>query len=310
VSIYNNFKSKQNMFDEAPKQSINKGDNAPDLTKVNNTPPPTEGVLPKPKQALPKPPTDLSAFPPKKIGDVEDIFADVDKDKPQASSVKGAGSIKKSKALVGEKPPMSVYIGFAVLALVIFVGGSWLVVKTLTPSRQIPPKGVVIEEREQEQQAEIATDTDEQLKELQEKLMKDEEEIGGVQAHLESATGSAMEATTSDSIKEKEEEKEMAIIKDTDNDGLTDAEEAELGTNPVLVDTDKDQLTDYEELYVYFTNAMAMDSDEDGLDDYEEVTIYFSDPSNIDSDGDGYNDGIEVENGYNPIGPGKIEVTN
>ncbi len=48
------------------------------------------------------------------------------------------------------------------------------------------------------------------------------------------------------------------------------------------------------------------DADKDGLPDiYEE--IYGTNPNKADTDGDGYSDGAEVEGGYNPIGPGKLQ---
>jgi hypothetical protein len=74
-----------------------------------------------------------------------------------------------------------------------------------------------------------------------------------------------------------------AVGPDTDGDGLTDAEEATLGTDPTKADTDAD-----------------------GLTDREEVVIYKTDPLNPDTDGDGYKDGDEVKAGYNPNGPGKL----
>ena len=70
---------------------------------------------------------------------------------------------------------------------------------------------------------------------------------------------------------------------DTDGDGLSDADEAALGTNINLIDSDNDGLTDYEEVNVYKTN-----------------------PLNPDSDGDKYLDGQEVRSGYNPNGPGQL----
>lgn len=70
---------------------------------------------------------------------------------------------------------------------------------------------------------------------------------------------------------------------DTDQDGLSDAQEFSHGTNPRLVD-----------------------SDNDGLSDWEEISIFGTDPLNIDSDADSYLDGEEVQNGYNPLGPGKL----
>jgi uncharacterized protein YceK len=48
-----------------------------------------------------------------------------------------------------------------------------------------------------------------------------------------------------------------------------------------------------------------LDTDGDGLTDALELS-YGTDIHNPDSDGDGYNDGEEVKNGYNPMGPGKL----
>jgi len=50
---------------------------------------------------------------------------------------------------------------------------------------------------------------------------------------------------------------------------------------------------------------ILIDSDGDGLSD-EEEKIYGADPFNPDTDGDGYLDGVEVANGYNPLGAGKL----
>ncbi len=71
---------------------------------------------------------------------------------------------------------------------------------------------------------------------------------------------------------------------DADLDGLTDAEEKQLGTNPKNIDTDGDGLTDYDEVKIYHTN-----------------------PLKADTDGDGYGDGAELRRGYNPLGPGKFK---
>lgn len=70
---------------------------------------------------------------------------------------------------------------------------------------------------------------------------------------------------------------------DRDGDGLTDAEESALGTN-----------------------SEAPDTDSDGLSDLDEVKIYKTDPLNPDTDRDGYFDGLEVRDGYNPNGPGRL----
>jgi hypothetical protein len=70
---------------------------------------------------------------------------------------------------------------------------------------------------------------------------------------------------------------------DPDQDGLTNLQEQQLGTDPNNPDTDAD-----------------------GLTDGQEVTIYKTDPLNPDTDGDGFLDGAEVKAGYNPNGPGKL----
>lgn len=64
---------------------------------------------------------------------------------------------------------------------------------------------------------------------------------------------------------------------DNDGDGLSDAEELSLGTDP-----------------------NARDTDMDGLDDGQENAIG-TDPLNYDSDGDGINDGDEVSAGTDPL---------
>ena len=51
---------------------------------------------------------------------------------------------------------------------------------------------------------------------------------------------------------------------------------------------------------------LEKDSDKDGLFDSDEVYKYQTDPKNPDTDGDGYIDGIEIENGYNPLGEGRL----
>ncbi len=70
---------------------------------------------------------------------------------------------------------------------------------------------------------------------------------------------------------------------DTDNDGLTDAEEARYGTD-----------------------ADRSDTDNDGLPDKDEVQKYDTDPLDPDTDGDTFLDGVEVISGYDPKGPGKL----
>ena len=93
---------------------------------------------------------------------------------------------------------------------------------------------------------------------------------------------------------------------DSDNDGLDDVREKEIGTDPQKIDTDADGLSDGDEVIVYKTNPLLADTDSDGLSDGDETLIWHSDPLNPDTDSDSYQDGEEVRNGYSPIGPGKL----
>lgn len=72
-------------------------------------------------------------------------------------------------------------------------------------------------------------------------------------------------------------------VPDTDNDGLDDVREDDLGTDPLNWDTDGDELSDGDEVIVWKTK-----------------------PLNPDTDGDTFADGVEMKNGYNPNGPGKL----
>jgi hypothetical protein len=65
---------------------------------------------------------------------------------------------------------------------------------------------------------------------------------------------------------------------DSDDDGVSDADEKTNGTNPYNSDTDSDGLTDYQESQ-YGTNPKMKDSDSDGFDDLAEIA-YGTDPNN------------------------------
>ena len=54
---------------------------------------------------------------------------------------------------------------------------------------------------------------------------------------------------------------------DSDGDGLTNAQEALLGTNANNVDSDGDRIWDGEEVTMFGTDALAADSDGDGIND-------------------------------------------
>ena len=86
---------------------------------------------------------------------------------------------------------------------------------------------------------------------------------------------------------------------DSDDDGLTNAEEEELGTNPDKADSDGDGLDDAEEVDLG-TDPTEEDSDADGLEDGDEVDAG-TDPMVADTDTDGISDGDEVTNGSDPL---------
>jgi len=69
-------------------------------------------------------------------------------------------------------------------------------------------------------------------------------------------------------------------LEDDDEDGLTNGEESDLGTEPLNPDTDGD-----------------------GLDDGAEVNTYTTNPLLEDTDGDGFTDGEEVNFGTDPLDP-------
>ena len=111
-----------------------------------------------------------------------------------------------------------------------------------------------------------------------------------------------------------------------DSDGLTDADEYALGTDPTDVDTDDDGLNDEIEndsgVWVSVTdtgtNPLVADTDGDGLLDgvennsgtYNSQTDTGTDPHLVDSDNDGFSDRIEGPNGFNPNNPAEFPVFN
>jgi hypothetical protein len=71
-------------------------------------------------------------------------------------------------------------------------------------------------------------------------------------------------------------------LEDPDNDGLTNLEEYQNGTDPHNPDTDGDGLSDGDEVHIYHTNPLLWDTDGDGISDGVEVQTG-SDPLNIHS---------------------------
>jgi len=89
---------------------------------------------------------------------------------------------------------------------------------------------------------------------------------------------------------------------DPDMDGLTNLQEYENSTNPLLGDTEGDGLPDKYEIdqgLDPLRNDSGEDPDSDGLPNGEEY-YWDTDPLESDTDGDGMPDGWEVEHGFNP----------
>jgi len=86
-----------------------------------------------------------------------------------------------------------------------------------------------------------------------------------------------------------------------DNDGLTNEEEYDRGTNPRNPDTDGDGLNDGAEVTAG-TNPALADTDGDGLNDGAEITAG-TNPLLADTDGDFITDGEEVANNSDPLDP-------
>ena len=100
---------------------------------------------------------------------------------------------------------------------------------------------------------------------------------------------------------------------DSDGDGLPDGYEIlKVGSDPAdahsldttltdgQFDNDSDSLTNYQE-YQLGTDPLVADSDYDGLTDGQEVNIYRTDPLDNDTDDDGISDGDEIALDLNPL---------
>jgi hypothetical protein len=96
---------------------------------------------------------------------------------------------------------------------------------------------------------------------------------------------------------------------DADADGLSDARELEIGTNPFLPDADDDGLADSDEVNFYGTDPRQPDTDDDGFDDTEEVLTYSTNPLIADTDGDGVSDRREVTAGSDPLDTTSVPAT-
>ncbi len=98
---------------------------------------------------------------------------------------------------------------------------------------------------------------------------------------------------------------QVVLAGSTAGDGIPDDWKVAHGLDPndpnvALEDPDDDGLTNLEE-FQNGTDPHNPDSDGDGLSDGDEVHLYHTNPLLWDSDGDGLSDGVEVATGSNPL---------
>lgn len=92
---------------------------------------------------------------------------------------------------------------------------------------------------------------------------------------------------------------QILAVSDSDNDGLSDTDEAFFGSNPNDPDTDDDGLLDGTEVDLAAggscVNLLDPDTDDDTLLDGFEVNVLGTDPCQADTDGDGIPDAIDAQ---------------
>ena len=192
-------------------------------------------------------------------GKAEDIFSEVDKTvKPEAFRPRDVNSPLAPSTVIpaeyGWKNNKLIIFGLLFGGLFIIIGGGYLGLRLM--SKNTPP-------------------AEETAVKEQPKPVQTEPEVTAPAEEIDNVVNQPIQPTVNQPV-------------DSDQDGLTDEEEAALGTN-----------------------SGDPDSDQDGLTDREEAKVYGTDPLKADTDGDGYPDGQEVKNGFNPKGPGKLlEINN
>lgn len=97
---------------------------------------------------------------------------------------------------------------------------------------------------------------------------------------------------------------------DNDADGLTNAEEIILGTDPNDNDSDNDGAFDGVEVNTYLSNPLLQDTDGDGLTDGAEINVSLTSPVDPDSDDDGCNDFAELLGSCEVLGCTYADATN
>ena len=136
--------------------------------------------------------------------------------------------------------------------------------------------------------------------------LMDAEELRGYQVRVELANGKSMErdvtsnpgAPDIDCANPSPEHDRngdgLPDAADTDSDGLDDAVEKSLGTDPRDADTDDDGLTDDAEFNEIYSEPTRQDTDGDALTDGLEVTFFRTSAILDDTDGDQIDDGTET----------------
>jgi len=95
--------------------------------------------------------------------------------------------------------------------------------------------------------------------------------------------------------------------KKINNEYLLDVSMVTTNTNTKTIATYKKEFERLMKSFILTAPAAPKkDSDKDGLNDDDEKK-FRTNPNKADSDGDGYSDWIEINNGYNPNGPGKMK---
>ncbi|MBP9748602.1 hypothetical protein KBD18_00190 [Patescibacteria group bacterium] len=166
------------------------------------------------------------------------------------------------------------FVGISVVALILFVGGGWVLLRVVT--------------KKQAANVPVVVNTNTAPEPTTPAVNAANIPIPIVPAVLTNTSNTNSENTnvpvTQPPANIPPPTPVTPTLKDTDADGLNDTQEISIGTNPSVAD-----------------------SDNDGLTDFEEVRQWKSDPLNPDTDGDGYTDGGEVAKGYSPTGSGKIQ---
>ncbi len=221
----------------------------------NNNAAPTADTKPLGPSYRPVAPAPAASTAPVPSARTEDIFAEVDKSvkpevfRPGQDNIPPRGTVLPPAT--GWKSNKIMIFGLLFGGLIIIVAGGYVGLKLAVKSNQAVNNSFIQEQPDAQEISEI--------------------------------TSAGEEVEEADNIIEPIQPVVEEPSPDSDQDGLTDREEADLGTDSYNPDTDNDGLTDREEAKVYKTDALSADTD-----------------------GDGYQDGAEVTQGYNPLGPGKL----